>query len=178
MSKTPEELRAAATADLVGRVQKLGVRTLTPDEQRDLARAAEVPEADLPPRVSASRIYLEDLDDADLILLKARIESLLQSKGLDRLDLEGEFLVQLAHARGLQEDLRDGVGKPGERASALTAVNTTLKELVKLRDTVINQQRMSKIEGALVRVMREQPPEVRDEFLLRYREIVAEFEDA
>ena len=177
MSKTPEQLRDAASAELVGRVQKLGMRTLTPDEQRALEASTEVAEDQLPARVCASRVYLEDLDDADLILLKARIESLLQSKGLDKLDLEGEFLVQLAHARGLQEDLRSGVGKPGERASALTAVNTTLKELVKLRDTVINQQRMAKIEAALVKVMREQPPMVRDEFLQRYREIVAEFED-
>lgn len=117
-------------------------------------------------------ILLDDMPPADLLMLHARIGAMLSDAGLAKLDLEQEFLVQLAHARGIQQLLREGDGKANEQAAALNGVTTILKEIVKLREAVSNIEKIQKLEGIIVRVMKTQPAEVREDFMERYRDLV------
>lgn len=167
--------KQAFSGGLTGGLRPLGARDLTEEERREEEAYAGAGGALGEETPQAYRVQLEDMEPSELLLLKARIDVLLAQAGLTKLNLEDEFLVQLAHARGLQADLRDGLGKPGERAAALNAASTVLKDIVKLREQVVSLERMSKLEAAIVKIMRGQPPEIRDEFLSKYREIVEKY---
>lgn len=117
-------------------------------------------------------VMLDDMSPADLLMLHARVGAMLSDAGLAKLDLEQEFLVQLAHARGIQQLLREGDGKASEQAAALNGVTTILKEIVRLREAVSNIEKIQRLEGIIVRVMKTQPAEVREDFMERYRDLV------
>lgn len=134
----------------------------TPDHTEFPAQSSGIP---------VHHVMLDDMSASDLLMLHARIGAMLSDAGLAKLDLEQEFLVQLAHARGVQQLLREREGKANEQAAALNGVTSILKEIVRLREAVSNIEKIQKLEGIIVRVMKTQPAEVREDFMERYREL-------
>ena len=63
------------------------------------------------------------------------------------------------------------------RASAMTAVTTMLKELVKVQAEVINMERLMRLEALTIETMKEfLPPDQHEEFLKKLTELFEEVE--
>jgi hypothetical protein len=125
-------------------------------------------------RLTPQQIDFDDCSPQELLMVRALINQRLKVCGIQGIDLEEEFLIQLSWARGLQKRLAGPTFKANEQAAALMASNNALKEISRLRDDIYNSEMVRRMEKCLLDVMRAQPPEIRDAFMEKYRSAIGE----
>lgn len=82
------------------------------------------------------------------------------------IDLDKALADQYAEAESFRDHMlnnSDSV-KPTDVTSAVGSVNRILQQIINMRETVQNIARMQLFEAAVVKTMKEAPPEIRDKF--------------
>lgn len=95
-------------------------------------------------------------------------------KSFSEIKLEEEVLSMYHQARHWLAELylnKDELTSPTSISSAVTAVNAALKELIKMQAEIHNQEKLKKMEEAMIEALKLAPPEIQDAFLAKYEEL-------
>ena len=91
---------------------------------------------------------------------------------LGDINLEHELMSQYAKVKKLQTDvLIDDSVPANQRAQVANAVASTLQQLIKMQVDLQRDERLKKIEGALLEAVALLPDEARDLFFTEYEKI-------
>lgn len=117
---------------------------------------------------------LLQMDDSQLLQLRAAIDARLGISNLSQMNIEQEILVQLATAKDLQTTtLNDRDVPANQKAQTINAVAAILKELVKMQNDLYNAERIKELESAMIQALKDAPDEVKDRFFERYERMIA-----
>lgn len=120
----------------------------------------------------AVRDPLLDMSEADLRRLRADIDRVLPKKSLDGLNLEEELVEQFHTVKGLQDQvLHDSEVPPNQRAQVAGQVASTLQKLIDCQIDMKRDERLKKIEGALLDAIATLPDAAKDAFFVEYAKI-------
>jgi len=93
---------------------------------------------------------------------------------LDTLNLESEFLVQYNSARKLLHDASyDPEISLNQKASLINSITSIINALVKGQQELYSIERVKKIEGCLLRTLKEFP-ELQSSFMEKYKESLSD----
>lgn len=119
-------------------------------------------------------IDLSGLDEADLVALRGRIESLLPTRSLKDLDMERELVLQLITVQQLQRDVLKEEDIPAnQKAQTVNAVAASLATLAKLQNEVFTSERLKRLERVLIETIQTLPPETQEDFLAEYEKALS-----
>lgn len=113
--------------------------------------------------IPASRMYYDDMS---------------MPRSIADLNLEEE-LVQ--HYTGVKSYLMD-LSVDSEKASAsqvaqvANSLTSVLDKIIKMRESVVNMERMAKVESAMVDALKTAPADVQDKFFAEYEKILKQYE--
>ena len=113
--------------------------------------------------IPASRMYYDDMS---------------MPRSISDLNLEEE-LVQ--HYTGVKAYLMD-LSVDSEKASASQVAQVTnsltsvLDKIIKMRESVVNMERMAKVESAMVDALKTAPADIQDKFFAEYEKILKQYE--
>jgi len=115
---------------------------------------------------------LAEMSPADLRRLRGEIDRLLPDKSLDGLNLEDELIQQYHAVKELQDSvLTDSEVPPNQRAQVAGQVASTLQKLIDCQIDMKRDERLKKIEGALLEAIVTLPDEAKDAFFIEYAKI-------
>jgi hypothetical protein len=115
---------------------------------------------------------LSNLSEKELRKLRSDIDVLLPRGGLDGLNLEQELVDQYHAVKGLQaEVLTDPDCPANQRAQCAGQVAATLQKLIDLQVDMQRDERLKKIERALLDAIATLPESVKDEFFAEYEKL-------
>lgn len=98
-------------------------------------------------------------------------------KSFKEIKLEEEVLEMYHQAKHWLAELylnKEELSSPTSISSAVTAVNAALKELVKMQAEIHNQEKLKKMEEAMIEALKLAPSDVQDAFLAKYEELTQE----
>jgi len=93
---------------------------------------------------------------------------------LQAIEVSNELASLFATAKTLLNQVVSDPEVPvNQRAQVLNSVTAVLERITKTRTDLYNSERIRRVEQALLRVMRDQPEEVRQRFLAEYERTLA-----
>jgi hypothetical protein len=93
---------------------------------------------------------------------------------LQAIEVSNELAGLFATAKTLlNQVVTDPEVPANQRAQVLNSVTAVLERITKTRTELYNSERIRRVEQALLRVMREQPEEIRQSFLAEYERALA-----
>jgi hypothetical protein len=106
---------------------------------------------------------------AELLELRAAVDSHLPARSLSELDLEEEVLLQFARTKGLYDDvIKDDKTPANQRAQVANSCTAILDQLIKMQKALYSAERVKAIEGALIRTLKEFPEAQQTRFFELY----------
>jgi hypothetical protein len=119
-----------------------------------------------------SKTTLEDLDLVELEQLHEQISRLLPNRSLSDLNLESELLSQFDRIKQLQEDtLTDSDIPPNQRAQVASQVASTLQQLIKMQVELQLDEKLKKMEAALIEALMLLDEDARATFFTEYEQL-------
>ena len=117
---------------------------------------------------------LEALTPAELKALRELLDEQMPEKmhSLGEINLEHELLAQYRKVKDLQDSvLTDDVTPANQKAQCAGQVASTLQSLIKMQIDLQRDERLKKIEGALLEAISTLPDEARDLFFAEYEKM-------
>lgn len=115
---------------------------------------------------------LADLPHDELRALRAEIDRVLPPNTMDSLNLESELVEQFLQVKGLQTKALNDANIPLNQRSQLAGqVAGTLAQLVKMQIDLQRDERLKKIELALVEAVQTLADDAKDRFFVEYEKI-------
>lgn len=125
---------------------------------------------------------LEDLDslhpdDGQKAIPLSRMYMEREPTSISELNLESELV---AHYIGLKAYLATVADSQTASASQIAQVTNSLTsvldKIIKMQESVVNMERMTKIESAMVDALKTAPSDVQDKFFMEYEKILKQYE--
>lgn len=108
----------------------------------------------------------------ELRALRAEIDRVLPPSTMDSLNLESELVEQFLQVKGLQSIALNNSEIPLNQRSQLAGqVAGTLGQLVKMQIDLQRDERLKKIEFALIEAVQTLPDEAKERFFVEYEKI-------
>jgi len=115
---------------------------------------------------------LKTMPERELRKLRSEIDRLLPKSSLEGLNLEEELVEQFHTVKRLQDDvLMDSGVPPNQRAQVAGQVASTLQKLIDCQIDMKRDERLKKIEGALLDAIATLPDAAKDAFFVEYAKI-------
>lgn len=125
---------------------------------------------------------LEDLDslhpdDGQKTIPLSRMYMQNEPTSISELNLEAELVAHYvglkAYLMAISDDKTASASQVSQVTNSLTAV---LDKIIKMQESVVNMERMTKIESAMVDALKTAPSDVQDKFFMEYEKILKQYE--
>jgi len=125
-------------------------------------------------KAAPKTVEVTDLDEEELLLLRARIDDLLPATKLADIDLERELMLQLRTAQALQNRtlLTDDI-PANQKAQVLNAVAASIQALIKMQAEYYTPERLKRIETHLISLLNSWPEDQTRPFFEAYEKLLA-----
>lgn len=121
---------------------------------------------------SRSEADLDLMDVGELLRLRGEIDRRLPATALNNMNLEEELVRQYLRVQHLQdESMLDMEASPNQKAAVSHQVASTLQHLVKMQTDFHTAERFKKVEGLMVKAMKQLPIDVAKDFLDAYERL-------
>lgn len=115
---------------------------------------------------------LNTLSEDELLALKDEIEARLPARSLKDMNLEEELVSQYMRVKSLQTRVLDDEGIPTNQVAQVAAqVASTLQQLVKMQTDFHTAERFKKLEGFMIKHMKNMPLDLAEKFLDDYEKL-------
>lgn len=125
------------------------------------------------PKLEDIRAMLSIMSQLDLLNLRAEIDPLLEGVDFESLDLTKELMIQYRRATALQNvAMEDNSAPMNQQAQVLNSCSRILETITKNQVEAHNSQRQKSLEQALIKVLKDQPEELRENFYREFEKAV------
>lgn len=119
----------------------------------------------LQPADNKGGIDIDALTKPQLLDLHAKIEQKLGGLELGSINLVKETLLQVHRAKALQEQASTAADAPlNQRAQVQNSLGTLIKDLIKMQTSLFNSERIKRIQGAVIKIVKTLPAKQQDAF--------------
>lgn len=136
-----------------------------PDVLPDAPLKSGLKDFSLNPSAKTSKFDIETMSQSELLSLHAKIEGKLTGIRLSDVNLERETLIQLQHAKMLQETAKDAKDVPvNQLAQVQNSLASILTTLARMQVELHSSETIKRWKAAIIRVVKEQPKEFQTAF--------------
>ena len=125
---------------------------------------------------------LEDLDslhpdDGQKTIPRSRMYMEHTPTSISELNLEAELVAHYVGLRAYLTDIASDDRISASQVSQITnSLTSVLDKIIKMQESVVNMERMTKIESAMVDALKTAPSDVQDKFFMEYEKILKQYE--
>ena len=114
-------------------------------------------------------LNVDELNNEDLLALRDKIDEKLGGVDLKDVNIVSEMVLQLKKARILQDEVSEDEDVPAnQRAQVQNSLAAIISSLDKLQNATFTSEKLKRMEGTLIRVMKRQPKEIQEAFFDEY----------
>lgn len=108
----------------------------------------------------------EDVEDIPFIpRVRAKVSR------LEDLDIEHELLANYNDAQDILGNLNPNVTPTNQQAQAMNSLNAILKDIINMRTSLFNAERIKKIEASLIYALKKHP-DLYETFMVEYERVL------
>lgn len=125
----------------------------------------ELQDYNLQPDEAAPAPGIDTMTREQLLELHTKIEQKIGGLALTEINLVKETLLQIHRAKALQEAASNAKDAPlNQKAQVQNSLGTMIKDLIKVQVALFNSERIKRIQGAVIKVVKTLPKPQQDRF--------------
>lgn len=120
------------------------------------------------PIPTPGRLQFDQLDIANLLELRAKIDAALPALALKDMNLEEELVIQFLTAKTLQTTVVSSDEEANKKAQTVNTCASALQALIKMQTEFHTAERLKAIEARLIKALDKVPKKYLEEFFEWY----------